>query len=208
MPRSEKDNQEIRAARRAEILAAATSVFATKGVARTKVSDIAAAADLSHGLLYHYFSSKEAIFEAIADEMMAQADADLRVPHERAIDRLTHTLRRARERLAADEPDATRVVMLAALMRDSMSEGLRERLSAHLVRLMERTRATIAQAQAQGDLDASVSADEVTRLILFLFRGMAIRMPDFPVPLPDPMTLLRLLRPADRSREAEPSSAP
>lgn len=194
MPRSEKDNKEIRAHRRAEILAAATSVFATKGVARTKVSDIATAANLSHGLLYHYFPSKEAIFEAIAEAMIERADADLSAPHERAIDRLEHTLLRAHERLASSEIDASRVVMLAVLMRDSISEGLRARLSAHLVRLMERTRETIATAQLEGDIDPTIAPDELARLVLFLFRGMAIRMPDFPVALPEPVTLLRLLR--------------
>lgn len=196
MPRSDRDNQEIRATRRAEILAAATQVFAERGVARTKVSDIAAAASLSHGLIYHYFPSKEAIFEAIAQEMIERADADLAAPHDRAIDRLRYTFARARERIASEEQiDATRVVLLAILMRDSMSEALHQRLSAHLVRLLQRTEDTIAQAQHEGDLDASIEPGELARVVMFLFRGMAIRVPDFPIPLPDPETLLRLLRP-------------
>lgn len=200
MPRSEHDNQEIRASRRAEILAAATRVFAQKGVARTKVADIAAAASLSHGLIYHYFPSKEAIFEAIAQDMIERADADLAVPHERAIDRLRHSFLRARERFESEaQIDATRVVLLAIVMRDTMSEALHARLSAHLVRLVRRTEDTIAQAQREGDLDASIPADELARVMLFLFRGMAIRMPDFPIALPDPETLLALLRPRDHA---------
>ncbi|MCA9704548.1 MAG: TetR/AcrR family transcriptional regulator [Myxococcales bacterium] len=199
MPRSEKDNEEIRATRRREILEAATEVFARKGVARTKVTDIAAAAKLSHGLLYHYFPSKEAVFEAVVEEMMQRADEDLRVPQPRAIDRLMHSIRSARDRLDERTLDATRAVTLALLMGDVVSDALRERMKAHMTRLAVRTHELVAQAQAEGDLDDSVSADEVARLMVFLFRGMAIRVPGFPVPLPDVTTLLRLLRPVDRA---------
>jgi AcrR family transcriptional regulator len=61
-PRKPEDNQEILDQRRTEILEAALKVFAHRGLAGTKVGDIAATAGLSHGLLYHYFRSKEEIF--------------------------------------------------------------------------------------------------------------------------------------------------
>jgi AcrR family transcriptional regulator len=199
MPRSETDNQEIRAARRREILAAATSVFADKGVARTKVTDIAAAANLSHGLLYHYFPSKEAVFEAIVDEMIARANEDLSSPHERAIDRLQHTLQRVRDRLADKSFDTQAVLTCAMLMRDSLSDEIRARLNAHLERVMDRTRETIALAQTEGDVDPSIDPEEATRVLMFLFRGMAIRVPDFTVPLPSVDGILQLLRPAERA---------
>jgi AcrR family transcriptional regulator len=195
MPRSETDNQEIRAARRREILAAATAVFADKGVARTKVTDIAAAANLSHGLLYHYFPSKEAVFEAIVDEMIERADEDLHSTHPRAIDRLTHTLTRARSRLEDASLDTQRALMCAMLMRDTLSEQVHARLTAHLVEVMARMRETIAQAQAEGDLDGTVDPEELTRMFLFLFRGMSIRVPGFPIPLPDMKAILAMLRP-------------
>lgn len=198
MPRSEKNNEEIRAARRQEILDAATAVFAVKGVARTKVTDIAAAAKLSHGLLYHYFPSKEAVFEAVVEQMMLSADEDLRSSHLRAIDQLTHSMRRAHARFDECNLDAHRAVTLALLMNDTVSDPLRGRIEAHMSRLVARTQLLITQAQADGDLDDSVSAEELSRLLLFLFRGMAIRVPGFPIPLPDPTTLLRLLRPIDR----------
>jgi AcrR family transcriptional regulator len=202
MPRSEKDNQEIRAARRREILEAASAVFAAKGVARTKVTDIAAAANLSHGLLYHYFPSKEAVFEAVVEEMIRHADEDLSAPYPRAIDRLTHSIRGATERLDERTLDASRAVTLALLMGDAVSDEVRGRMEAHMTRIVARTRDLIAQAQAEGDLDDSVSADELSRLLIFLFRGISIRVPGFPVAPPDVSTLLRLLRPANPPTDA------
>ncbi len=61
-PRTEEQNAQIKDERREQILKAALKVFALRGFAATKVGDIAAEAGLSHGLVYHYFKSKEEIF--------------------------------------------------------------------------------------------------------------------------------------------------
>lgn len=47
------------AARKAQILDAAATVFAEKGFHRTRTKEIAEAADVSEGTLYNYFDSKE-----------------------------------------------------------------------------------------------------------------------------------------------------
>ena len=65
-PRKPEDNRELLDQRRTEILEAALKVFARRGLAGTKVGDIAATAGLSHGLLYHYFRSKDEIFTELA----------------------------------------------------------------------------------------------------------------------------------------------
>ncbi|MDQ0230653.1 TetR/AcrR family transcriptional regulator [Metabacillus malikii] len=62
MPRDENKNLEIRDARKEQILSAAAKVFARRGMVAAKISDIAKEAQLSHGLVYHYFESKEQIF--------------------------------------------------------------------------------------------------------------------------------------------------
>ncbi|HZW82503.1 MAG TPA: TetR/AcrR family transcriptional regulator, partial [Candidatus Deferrimicrobium sp.] len=69
-PRSEETNRHIRDERKEQILRAALQVFAKKGLAATKISDIAAAAHLSHGLIYHYFKSKDEIFTVLATEAL------------------------------------------------------------------------------------------------------------------------------------------
>ena len=68
-PRTQAVNQQIREERREEILAAAAKIFTYKGYAATRISDIAAAANVSHGLLYHYFKSKEEVYSALADRL-------------------------------------------------------------------------------------------------------------------------------------------
>ena len=47
------------------IMDKAIELFAKKGYAETKIGDIAKAADMSVGLMFHYFESKEKLFEEL-----------------------------------------------------------------------------------------------------------------------------------------------
>ncbi|HEX7737326.1 MAG TPA: TetR/AcrR family transcriptional regulator [Ktedonobacteraceae bacterium] len=67
MPRTEESNQRIREEQKRKIILAATRVFAYKGLAATKMADIAKEAGISYGLLYHYFDTKELIFKATVE---------------------------------------------------------------------------------------------------------------------------------------------
>jgi AcrR family transcriptional regulator len=56
---------ERRETTRAAILAAARELFASQGFAATSVDDIAEAAGVAKGAVYHHFASKEAVFETV-----------------------------------------------------------------------------------------------------------------------------------------------
>ncbi|MBD5112236.1 MAG: TetR/AcrR family transcriptional regulator [Ruminococcaceae bacterium] len=56
---------EQREQRRQLIIDKAIELFAKNGYADTKIGDIAKAADMSVGLMFHYFESKEKLFEEI-----------------------------------------------------------------------------------------------------------------------------------------------
>jgi AcrR family transcriptional regulator len=53
--------------RRLQIMEVALNVFADKGFKGTSIKDIAAAAGISQGLMYHYFPSKEALLRATVE---------------------------------------------------------------------------------------------------------------------------------------------
>ena len=65
-------SQHVEATRRA-VLDAARSSFARKGYAQTSVDEIAAAARVTKGAVYHHFAGKEALFRAVHDEVEAEA---------------------------------------------------------------------------------------------------------------------------------------
>ena len=51
--------------RRQKIIYAALELFVSKGYAATKVTDIAKRANMSTGLMFHYFESKEKLYEEL-----------------------------------------------------------------------------------------------------------------------------------------------
>ena len=76
MPRTEAANQHRRLAQREKILDAARKVFALKGMEAT-MGEIAAEALVSHGLAYHYFANKEALFHALVEQTIQSDPAGL-----------------------------------------------------------------------------------------------------------------------------------
>lgn len=63
-PRSDKGRRT-----RARVIEAGKVVFARDGFLKARIVDIAAEADVSYGVFYHYFDSKETLFREIAEEM-------------------------------------------------------------------------------------------------------------------------------------------
>jgi AcrR family transcriptional regulator len=61
--------------KKANILEASIKVFAKKGVAKTKISDIAEAADIGKGTIYEYFRSKDEIFVASFHFFLEKVDS-------------------------------------------------------------------------------------------------------------------------------------
>src|SRR5574342_1425818 len=62
---------------RRQLLAAATRILAAKGLHDTKISDIAAAADVGVGTFYLHFPDKEALFDAVVDDTITRLKATI-----------------------------------------------------------------------------------------------------------------------------------
>lgn len=59
--------EEQKEQRKNSILFCALELFVAKGYASTKITDIAKAASMSTGLLFHYFESKEKLYEELVE---------------------------------------------------------------------------------------------------------------------------------------------
>src|SRR5215470_14609021 len=71
---------------RRELLGAATRVLAAKGFDRTKITDIAAAADVGVGTFYLHFPDKETLFDAVVDETVVRLKATVDAARAHAAD--------------------------------------------------------------------------------------------------------------------------
>lgn len=67
MPRAKNPSTQ----RRADMIAAARQLIATKGFANTSVSDIVGAAGVAQGTFYWYFSCKGEVLDAVAEEIVS-----------------------------------------------------------------------------------------------------------------------------------------
>ena len=79
--------------KRRQLLEAAVRVFARKGYHASRVGDIAEEAGVAHGLLYHYFKSKDQVLEAVFHEnwsVLQARIASVEETDEPAADQIRH----------------------------------------------------------------------------------------------------------------------
>jgi len=67
-PKTSEQFEEIRTQRMQQIMDTALQLFAENGFANTSISQIAAKAGISKGLMYNYFKSKDDLLEAIFNQ--------------------------------------------------------------------------------------------------------------------------------------------
>ena len=70
MPRTSEQFRQMRIEREETILHAGLYLFATRGYESTTVDAISKIANCSHGLVFHYYPTKEALYKAVIDNMV------------------------------------------------------------------------------------------------------------------------------------------
>ena len=146
------------------ILDAAVRVFAAKGYHTCRVGDIAEDAGIAHGLLYHYFSSKEEVLETIFREnwtelldVFARIEASDEPPVEQ-LGAIAKTLLRAWR----DRPDLVRV-MVREVARSPQLQGQVDEIRAGFLVIQR----VIERGQADGSFRPEIDA----RLASWVFYG-------------------------------------
>ena len=146
------------------ILQAAVRVFARKGFHTCRVGDIAQEAGVAHGLLYHYFRSKDEVLECIFAETWADILAAAKMIEE--------TDEPARDRLAGiakillrawrRDPELVKVVVREIVR----SPDLQNRIS-----VIQESFAAIERIVARGQDEGEFRADVSAKLASFVFYG-------------------------------------
>jgi TetR/AcrR family transcriptional regulator, fatty acid metabolism regulator protein len=146
------------------ILDAAVRVFASKGYHASRVGDIAEEAGVAHGLLYHYFRSKEELLETISRETWRDVADAVRLVEE--------TDESARERLAGIAK-----ILLRAWRRDPNLVRVLVRevtRSSHLQTRIDEIEAAFAGLEriiARGQQDGEFRTDVDPRMVSYVFYG-------------------------------------
>jgi AcrR family transcriptional regulator len=150
--------------KRRQILAAAVRVFAREGFHGSRVGDVAREAGVAHGLVYHYFSSKDELLETIFrdtwGELLAairEVEASAAEPREQ-LRQVAAILLRAWRR----DPDLVRV-----LVREIARSPAIGRRVDQLDEAFEAIARIVERGQARGDFRGELDP----RLASYIFYG-------------------------------------
>lgn len=82
MARTAEQNKKIRDAKREKILMEALHQFSLKGYYATRIQDIAEGANISQGLMYYYYPSKEAVYVDLVSDSLERINESARYVRE------------------------------------------------------------------------------------------------------------------------------
>lgn len=200
MARNPSQNERMRDERHRAILSCAVRLFATRGLAATKVADIAREVGMAQGLLYHYFSSKEEIFVEIVrqafDRMNAAARDLERLPlsPRQKIEQAAKTLMRTLEE--HEHFSWTSVLISTA----SISDAVPAEARAIIARERDVPYRVVARLARAGQKDGSFSdgrPDDLALVFWTTVKGLALHRLAFGSAYrsPDPRILTRIFLP-------------
>jgi len=135
------------------ILDAAVRVFARSGYHTSRVGDIAEEAGIAHGLLYHYFGSKEEVLQTIFQEnwsLLVVSFRNIAASDEPATAKLVG-IAKVLLRTWRNQPDLVRVIVREV----GRSPQLQSQV-AEIRQVFEVIQSVIEEGQAQGDIRADV----------------------------------------------------
>jgi AcrR family transcriptional regulator len=150
--------------KRRQLLEAAVRVFARKGYHASRVGDIAEEAGVAHGLLYHYFESKEQVLDTIFRETWSELLATVHSveesgqPAREQLRQVAAILLRAWRR----DPDLVRVLVREVARSPQVQRQVGE-LGEALAAIERIVRRGQEEGSLRGDLDA--------RLVSWIFYG-------------------------------------
>ena len=196
MPRTAEATQKVRDERRRHILDVSVLVFARQGLAATKIADIAAEGQMSQGLIYRYFTSKEEIYAAVLERAMQSTLSIGREALEREgtpLSKLRWLLQYIIGGLWSRSEFA--LVVQDMLLNQAMPQEIRAPALEQAIAFQQIIYRLIVEAQAAGQVSSSNNPLELTMLVGACIQGLTTQkmyLPD--APAPDPEIILRMLQ--------------
>lgn len=152
---------------RAALLASARTHFERDGFYSARITDIADGAGVAHGTFYTYFDSKETIFLALVDAIIAELFHENGEPrsarHQANLDPIERVARTNREYLTVYRDNGRLIAIWEELA--SRHEGAKARLDLGLQRFVNRSEHQIARLQSDGRADRELDPHYAARAL-------------------------------------------
>jgi TetR/AcrR family fatty acid metabolism transcriptional regulator len=137
-PKPDTIQEQLTAARRSQILNAATKIFAQKGFHRATIKEIAREAGLADGTIYLYFENKNALMLTLLHEINESEVRDLHFGESEGMEIgefIKMYVRHRAEELRNEHPDLFRVVLSELLINEELREQYFQQVTAPTMEL-------------------------------------------------------------------------
>lgn len=175
MPRTTEQFELMRREREESILNAALYFFATKGFENTSADIITNMVNCSHGLLYHYYKTKEDLYQAVIERKVKPivfniiADVDFNQPAKYVFFDINKRF------LKALKSENDEYVWSIALLLDIHLQGVINPKVRHIEKdkkLFDQVFELLEKGKAEGDFN-DLSSREQTISMLALYKGLS-----------------------------------
>jgi AcrR family transcriptional regulator len=161
----------------ATVLEAIEQQFRTTGYAGTSLDDVVAATGLGRGSIYAAFGDKHELFMRSLSEYCERNEASVAAaldgPDDTALERL-HAFLLAQAQVGAGETGTKCMTTKFAVELDEQDSEARARVAQTFAALQRRLRDCILAAQRNGDVEPSVDADLLAKLVATTKRGLDV----------------------------------
>lgn len=197
-PRTEEQFQDLRDNRRNQILDAALKVFAKRGLTATKITDISAEANLSHGLIHHYFKSKEEVFVEVTRRAIERSSgmyAKIENMQARPLEIMKLITERNIMTADAEENALSWLFMINVIISDVVPDEAKM-LAASAYAPIGLTVELIRKGQSLGEITDG-DPERLAVMYWAMIQGLTLFRynKDLDLPMPETETVLRILKP-------------
>jgi len=184
VPRNVIRDQQNREQRIEQILDAAVYVIASKGIISSSMQDIAKAAKISIGNLYHYFLSKDELVGALLKRSQDEYRANVLELQAREGSALEKLRLLSEGWLATKENWAFTIIRQSARTSELVSPQIRRDVTDRFTANLD----PIAEVMRQGQLSGEIIAGDAMQLAFYyvsLIQGLTLqKAPGYEVPVP------------------------
>jgi TetR/AcrR family transcriptional regulator, transcriptional repressor for nem operon len=161
----------------ATVLQAVEEQFRATGYVGTSLDDVAAATGLGRGSIYAAFGDKHELFMRSLSEFCERTEARVAAaldgPDETALERL-HAFLLAQAQVGSGGTGTTCMATKFVVELDGQDAEARARAAQNFAALQRRLRDCILAAQRNGDIEPSVDADLLAKLVVATTRGLDV----------------------------------
>ena len=154
------------------VLAAALEVFSREGYLRANTNEIAALAEISKGLLFHYFGSKKNLYLFLLDETVKQMSERLmhiNLPIQAELFELLRVVSVEKLRIAVEDPKGYRLIYEAFM---HTPKGLEEDIKARFSGLFSNSAAQISALVDESLFKPTVGKTRAIKILMAYMRGV------------------------------------